>query len=87
VQGPIHKTQFIVSSSTLLKHCFAIKRTYTRECNTAITAFGRGGELLEVVVDELAAGGLDHSPPVGGGVVGCALAEGYTLGHVLFKDW
>jgi hypothetical protein len=34
-----------------------------------------------VVNDELASGGLDDPPPVGGGVVRLALSEGDSLGH------
>lgn len=49
---------------------------------TAVAALGGSGELLEVVDNELAAGGL-HDPPAGRGrVVGRALAKGDTLGHL-----
>lgn len=48
---------------------------------STVTALGGSGELLEVVDDELATGGL-YDPPAGGGrVVRRALAEGDTLGH------
>lgn len=40
------------------------------------------GELLQVVQDELATGGLDDPSPVGGGVVGGSLSEGDTLSHL-----
>lgn len=38
-------------------------------------------ELLDVVDDKLATGGLHNPPAVGGGVVGRALADGDTLSH------
>ena len=62
--------------------CFTrLRATYARESDIAVTAFGGGGELLQVVVDKLATRGLHHTSAVGGGVVRRALAEGDTLGH------
>jgi len=53
----------------------------TRQPNPAVTAFGLGGEFLEVVVYEFSTGGLYDAAAVGGGVVGSAFAEGDALGH------
>lgn len=55
--------------------------TYTRESDSTITALGSSSELLQVVVDQLAARGFDNTSPVGGGVVRRALADGDSLGH------
>lgn len=55
--------------------------THTRESNATVTALGRSGELLQVVVYELPTGGLNHTPAAGGGVVRRTLAEGDTLCH------
>jgi hypothetical protein len=55
--------------------------TYTGESNTTITALRSSSSLLQVVVHQLATGGLDDAPLVGGGVVGGALADGDSLGH------
>lgn len=54
---------------------------YTRELDAAVTALGRSGELLEVLVDELATRSLHNPSAVGSGVVWRALAEGDALGH------
>jgi len=45
-----------------------------RQTNTTVTAFRGGGDLFEVVVDELPTGGLDHPSAVRGGVVGLAFS-------------
>jgi len=50
--------------------------------DTAVTALGGGGELFEVVVDELATRGLDHTTAVRLCVVRGALAERHALGHL-----
>ena len=55
--------------------------TYTGESDTAVTALGSSPSLLQVVVHQLATGGLDDAPLVGGGVVRGALADGDSLGH------
>lgn len=57
-------------------------QTYTSKGVTTVTTLGGRHELLDVVDHKLAAGGLHHTPPVGGGVVGLALAEGDTLSHL-----
>ena len=57
------------------------RSAYSRERDTAITALGCRGGLFEMVIDELATGGLHNASAVGGGVVGLAFAEGDTLGH------
>ena len=58
--------------------------TYSRESDAAVTALRCSSGLLEVVVDELSTGSLDDAPPVGGCVVGSALAESDTLSHCCF---
>lgn len=56
-------------------------KTYSWKTDTTVTAFWPAGGLFEVVIYEFATRGLDHSPAVGGGVVGSALAKSNTLGH------
>ena len=58
-----------------------MKVAYTGESDTTVTALGGSSELFEVVVDKLATRCLHHTPTVGRGVVGGALAEGDALGH------
>ena len=55
--------------------------TYTRESDTAVSTLGSSSELLEMVVYQLATRSFNNAPPVGGGVVGCALADRDSLGH------
>jgi len=55
--------------------------TYTGKGVAAVTALGSGGELFEMVVNELATGGLNHTSDVRLGVVRLSLAEGHSLGH------
>lgn len=59
------------------------KFTHTSKGVTTVTTLGGRHELLDVVDHKLAAWGLHHTPPVGGSVVGLALAEGDTLSHLM----
>lgn len=58
------------------------ERWDTSEGLTTVTALGSRRQLLEVVDDELASGGLDDPPSVGGRVVRLSLSEGNTLSHL-----
>lgn len=56
---------------------------HTRELGVAVTALGRAGELADVQVVQLTAGGLDDPTAVGPGVVGVALTQSETLSHLV----
>ena len=74
------------NDQNLSKHLAPIQLdTYTGESNSAITTFGSGSELFDMVVDKFPAWCLDNSSTVGSGVIGSALAEGNTLGHCAEK--
>ena len=49
----------------------------------AVTALGRAGELVDVQVVQLTAGGLDDPTAVRPGVVGVALTQSETLSHLV----
>jgi hypothetical protein len=57
------------------------RKTHPAELGAAVTTLGRSRELLDVVIAEDAAGGLDNAPSRRRGVIRLALAEGDTLGH------
>jgi hypothetical protein len=55
--------------------------TNTRQIDPTITALWCGSWLFEVVVNELAARGLDDPASIRRGVVWQALAQSYSLSH------
>ena len=70
------------NDQNLSKHLAPIQLdTYTGESNSAITTFGSGSELFDMVVDKFATRRLDYPTPVRGSVVGRTFADSHTLGH------
>lgn len=56
---------------------------HTRKLGVAVTALWRRGELVDVQVVQLTAGGLDDPTAVRPGVVRVALAQSETLSHLV----